>query len=164
VTDGEPNCTNNSIGSGGSDPAAVSASVAAIQAMAGDGIKTYVLGYGTQSNANTKAALDQMARAGATGDTTHRPIENQASLISAFQQITGGAVSCDYLLEKPVSDPRYVRITVDDKQLAANDTNGGVLSADKRKVHLQGSACSGLSVAVHRVTVTVECEPVPAPL
>jgi hypothetical protein len=164
VTDGEPNCTNNAIGGGGSDPAAVAASVAAIQAMASDGIKTYVLGYGTQSNASTRSALDQMARAGMTGDSAHRPIENQAGLITAFQQITGGAVSCDYVLEKPVSDKRYVRITVDGKQLAADDANGWVLSSDKRKVHLQGSACSGLSLAVHSVTVTVECEPVPAPL
>jgi von Willebrand factor type A domain len=163
VTDGEPNCTNNSIGNGGTDQAAIAASVAAIQAMASDGIKTYVLGYGTQSNATTKSALDQMARAGATGDTAHRPIENQASLISAFQQITGGAVSCDYVLEKPVSDKRYVRVTVDGKQLAADDANGWVLSSDKRKVHLQGSACSGLSVSAHLLNVTVECEPVPAP-
>jgi hypothetical protein len=162
VTDGEPNCTNGSIGSGGSDPAAVTASVAAIQAMAGNGIKTYVLGYGTQSNATTKAALDQMARAGGTGDTAHRPIENQASLIAAFQQITGGAVSCDYVLEKPVSDKRYVRVTVDGKQLGADDANGWVLSSDKRKVHIQGTACSGLSVSAHWLNVTVECEPVPA--
>jgi hypothetical protein len=164
VTDGEPNCTNDSLGGGGSDPAAVAASVAAIQAMASDGIKTYVLGYGTQSNATTKAALDQMARAGATGDSAHRPIENQAGLISAFQQITGGAVSCDYVLAKPVSDKRYVRITVDGKQLAADDPNGWVLSSDKRKVHLQGSACTGLSVSAHLVNVTIECEPVPPPL
>jgi hypothetical protein len=163
VTDGEPNCTNNSIGNGGSDPAAVAASVAAIQAMASDGIKTYVLGYGTQSNATTKAALDQMARAGATGDSAHRAIENQASLIAAFQQITGGAVSCDYVLDKPVSDKRYVRVTVDGKQLGADDANGWVLSSDLRKVHLQGNACSELSVSAHLLNVTVECEPVPAP-
>jgi hypothetical protein len=163
VTDGEPNCTNNALGNGGSDPAAVAASVSEVQALASAGIKTYVLGYGTENNATTKAALDQVARAGGTGDSAHRPIENQAGLIAAFQQITGGAVSCDYLLEKPVSDKRYVRVTMDGEQLAADDANGWVLSGDKRKVHLQGSACSGLSVSAHLLNVTVECEPVPPP-
>lgn len=81
---------------------------------------------------------------GATGDSAHRAIEDQAGLIAAFQQITGGAASCDYLLAKPVSDKRFVRVTVDGKQLAADDANGWVLSADMKKIHLQGSACSGL--------------------
>jgi len=163
VTDGEPNCTNGSIGNGGSDPAAVTASVAAIQAMAKDGIKTYVLGYGTASNATTKASLDQMARAGATGDGAHRAIEDQSSLIATFQQITGNAMSCDYALAKAVSNKLYVRVTLDGKQLAVDDGNGWQLSHDLRTVHLQGSACSALSSSAHLLNVSVECEPVPPP-
>lgn len=77
VTDGAPNCTNGAGGRGGGDTAAVQASVAAIESMAQDGIKTYVLGYGTQSDTQLRSALDAMARAGATGDTAHRAIEDR---------------------------------------------------------------------------------------
>jgi hypothetical protein len=164
VTDGSPNCTNGSLGSNGQDPAAVSASVAAIQAMAQSGIKTYVLGYDTQKDATLRSVLDQMARAGGTGDMAHRAIENESGLIIAFQQITSTALACEYALEKPVIDKIYVRVVLDGRQLSVEDPNGWVLSADRRKVRLQGGACTALSGAGHILNVTVECEPVLPPI
>jgi hypothetical protein len=164
VTDGAPNCTNGSLGLGGQDTAAVSASVAAIQAMAQNGIKTYVLGYDTQSDATLRSALDQMARAGGTGDTAHRAIENEAGLIAAFQQITNTALACEFALEKPVLDKIYVRVVLDGKQLSVDDPNGWALSSDKRKVRLTGGACAALGGAGHILNVTVECEPVLPPI
>jgi hypothetical protein len=165
VTDGSPNCTNGSLGaSGQQDAAAVSASVAAIQAMAQSGIKTYVLGYDTQKDATLRSVLDQMARAGGTGDMAHRAIENESGLITAFQQITSTALACEYALEKPVIDKIYVRVVLDGRQLSVEDPNGWVLSSDRRKVRLQGSACTALTGAGHILNVTVECEPVLPPI
>jgi Mg-chelatase subunit ChlD len=163
VTDGAPNCTNGSFGGGGQDSAAVAASVSAIQTMAQSGIKTYVVGYDTQNDAALRSALDQMARAGGTGDTAHRAIENESGLIAAFQQITSTALSCEFALEKQVADKIYVRVALDGRQLVVDDPNGWVLSADRRKVLLQGSACSSLSGPGHLLNVTVECQPVPPP-
>jgi len=164
VTDGAPNCTNGSVGLGGQDQAAVSASVSAIQAMAQNGIKTYVLGYDTQKDATLRAVLDQMARAGRTGDTAHRAIENESGLITAFQQITKTALACEFALDKPAIDKVYVRVVLDGQQIRVDDPNGWVLSADRRKVRLQGNACSALSGAGHILNVTVECEPVLPPI
>jgi hypothetical protein len=163
VTDGAPNCTNGSLGNGGQDPAAVTASVSAIQGMAQAGIKTYVLGYNTSSDASLRAALDQMARAGGTGDTAHRAIENEAGLIAAFQQITSSALSCEFALDQQVSDKIYVRVVLDGQQIVVDSADGWVLSADKRKVRLQGSACAQLATPGHTLNVSVECEPVPPP-
>jgi hypothetical protein len=164
VTDGAPNCTDGSLGVSGQDQAAVSASLAAIQAMAQSGIKTYVLGYDTQKDATLRSVLDQMARAGGTGDSAHRAIENESGLITAFQQITSTALACEFALEKPVIDKIYVRVVLDGRQLGVEDPNGWVLSPDRRKVRLQGGACTALSGAGHILNVTVECEPVLPPI
>jgi hypothetical protein len=164
VTDGSPNCSNGSLGAGAPDLTAVSASVSAIQAMAQNGIKTYVLGYDTQSDATLRANLDQMARAGGTGDTVHRAIENESGLIAAFQQITTRALSCEFALDKQVIDKTFVRVLLDGAQLGVDDANGWVLSTDRRKVRVQGTACNALSSVGHTLNVTVECEPVPPPI
>jgi hypothetical protein len=162
VTDGAPNCSGGNMGGGGSgqDPAAVDASVAAIDAMAKEGIKTYVMGYGTQSDAMLKAALDRMAVAGDTGDTQHHPIEDEQGLVSTFQQITGVLLSCEFVLDQAVLDQSYVKVTFDGTQINPGD-NGWALSADKRKVTLQGGACEMAKQEGHTISVTVHCDPVP---
>jgi hypothetical protein len=162
VTDGAPNCTNG-FGGAGQDPAAVDASVAAIEAMAGQGTKTFVVGYGTQSDPQLKAALDRMAVAGDTGDTQHRPIEDEQSLVNTFQQITGSLLSCEFALDQAVADKSYVKVTFDGVQLNVDDPNGWSLSADHKKATLQGNACARAKEEGHLISVTVQCEPV-APL
>lgn len=158
VTDGAPNCSGGS--NGGQDSAAVDASVAAIAAMAADGIKTYVLGYGTQNDPQLKSALDRMAVAGNTGDSMHRPVEDEASLVSTFEQISGSVISCNFKLDNTVMDPRKVKVTLDQKQLNIDTADGWVLGADFKTVTLQGKACQTIKEEGHLVNVTVQCEPV----
>jgi von Willebrand factor type A domain len=164
VTDGAPNCSNGQAGArgggGGQDPAAVTASVAAIAAMQKDGIKTYVLGYDTQNDAQLKAALDQMAQAGGTGDMAHRPIEDEASLVQEFRRIVGGAVSCEFALTMAPTDPNFVLVQLDGMKLALNGADGFALSADRKKLTVLGSACATLQSQneSHMLTVKVECE------
>lgn len=160
VTDGAPNCTGGSFGNGGQDPQAVTDSVAAIAAMAADGIKTYVLGYGTQNDATLKAALDQMAVAGDTGDTAHRPVEDEASLVQTFAAISGAVLSCDFKLDSAVNDKSFVLVTLDQKQLDVDTPNGWVLGADRQTVTLVGTACETIKDAGHSVSVSVQCDPV----
>jgi Mg-chelatase subunit ChlD len=163
VTDGAPNCstgTGGGRGGAGNDPAAVAASVAAIAAMKTDGIKTYVLGYDTQNDPTLKAALDQMAQAGGTGDTEHRAIENEASLTAEFRRIIGGATSCEFALNTPPSDPNFVLVQLDGAKLALGAADGFTLSADRKRLTVQGSACTKLQSQTenHVLTVKVECE------
>jgi hypothetical protein len=160
VTDGAPNCSNGRSG-GGQDPAAVAASVAAITAMNSAGIKTYVLGYDTQNDAELKAALDQMAQAGGTGAAAHRPIEDEAGLIQEFRSIVGmAAVGCTFELKTPPSDPNFVRAELDGMKLELDADDGFVLSPGLDVLTVQGAACTKLQSTTeqHTLSVSVECE------
>lgn len=160
VTDGAPNCSGQGgggFGSGQGEPAAVAASVQAVKALAEAGIPTYVLGYDTKNDRALAAALDQMAAVGDTGDTAHRPIEDEESLVREFDSIAGGAVTCDYLLENEV-DPAFVRVELDGELVNLDDPNGWRLRQDNRTVSLQGAACEKLRTGNdHTFSVVVQC-------
>jgi Mg-chelatase subunit ChlD len=166
VTDGAPNCTNGQPPNGGSsatgsqEPAQVDATVDVIKQMASTGIRTYVLGYDTQNDAALRDALDRMAVAGATGDDHHRPVENEQSLVSTFQSITGNVLSCEFVLDDAVSDKSYVKVLFDGRQLNVDDTNGWTLSGDGRTVTLQGRSCAAAKQEGHTISVSVQCVPV----
>lgn len=162
VTDGAPNCSDPTRGGfGGNDAAAVQASVQAIQRMAQQGVRTYVVGYDTQADAELKSALDMMARAGATGDDEHRAIEDEAGLIAAFQAIAKNVVTCDFRLSAPVDDPSFVKVEVGGKLVRHDHPDGWVLGADGRSLKLQGAACTSLEKTPNQtVSVEVQCEPV----
>jgi len=163
VTDGAPNCTNGrDFAPGGFDQPAFEASVAAIKSMAEDGIKTFVLGYDANADPQLKMSLDAMAVAGATGDTEHHEIGNEAGLIEAFTAIAGKAVSCDFTLSEAPADPSYVLVKVGGQQLNYNDPNGWILSDDKLTLTLQGDSCGKLpKVEGSHVSVQVQCVVVP---
>jgi hypothetical protein len=163
VTDGAPNCSNaGSTGGRGFDTAAVDQSVAEITAMAKDGIKTYVIGYNTKSDAQLNAALNSMAQAGGTGDQQHHAIEDGMGLLTEFQKIAGAAASCEFVLTTPPSDPRYVEVKLDGNAIKLTDANGWAISDDRRRITLQGSACTAVTAQgqKHNLTVRVLCEPV----
>jgi Mg-chelatase subunit ChlD len=162
VTDGAPNCSNTgSTGGRGFDNQAVDQSVAEITAMAKDGVKTFVIGYNTKSDAQLSAALDRMAQAGGTGDKQHHAIEDGNSLLTEFQKIAGAAASCELVLNMVPANPSFVQVKLDDQQINLNDPNGWTISADRRRVTLQGNACSAVAGKEHhQVSVRVLCEPV----
>lgn len=165
VTDGAPNCHNN-IPPINYDPVAqsVTASVAAITDMANAGIKTYVIGYGTKANTTLngklRPALNQMAAAGGTGDTTHRAVEDEAGLVAEFQKIAGNAVTCTYALNQPLTDVTKVSVKLDDVPLPLNGaTTGWTPTADNRQVTITGEACKTLkSVDDHTVSIEETCD------
>jgi hypothetical protein len=157
VTDGEPNCTSG-LGSGGLDQQAVTDSTNEIKSMAMDGIKTYVIGYDTQSG-QAKTVMDQLAQAGGTGAKEHIAVEDQQSLTTALTDITGKAISCTYVLAQPAQDASYVSVKVDGKDVYLNQPNGWTLSDDKTTVTIQGDSCTLLSKpGDHSLIVNVECQ------
>ncbi len=166
VTDGAPNCSTGGLGGlgagggvgGSGEPAAVDSSVAEIDAMTKAGVKTFVLGYDTQNDAVLKAALDRMAQVGGTGEQAHRAIEDEASLVNAFRQITEVALSCEFSLDQPVSDKRFVLVKLDGKQVNVDTDNGWRLGGDNRTITLLGSACDTIKTAGHTLNVSVECD------
>lgn len=164
VTDGAPNCHNGQPPPfqtiADPVPESVTGSVAAISAMTSAGIKTYVIGYDTQNSAKLRAALDQMAAAGGTGDVKHRAVEDEESLSAAFQEIAGNAVTCTYALEKELTDVSKVSVKLDDVPLPLNGaTTGWTPTADNRQVTITGEACAAVkSSAGHTLSIVETCD------
>jgi hypothetical protein len=158
VTDGEPNCLPN----GGTDSQALTATISAIQALTDNGVKTYVVGFETSSDANLSSNLDMMAAVGNTGETTHRSVNSGADLEATFAELAGKAVSCSFALEEAPKDASYVLVQVDDQQLNLDDPNGWTLSEDGKTITVQGSACDTLQDGgEHKLDVQVLCVVVP---
>jgi hypothetical protein len=166
VTDGSPNCAvegDVSLDSGGS-PVAVEQAQRAVEAMSRDGIKTFVLGYDTERDPVLKPILDNLARAGGTGDTTHRAVDNEAGLTAAFRDITGIAVGCAFNLSTAPLDADLVSVSLAGAPLQGGDANGWSLAPGGRMLSIQGEACDQLTNAANAVVleVGVRCSVVPA--
>lgn len=157
VTDGQPTCP---VGMGSMvTPDDVNASNAAMDALTGAGVKTYVIGYDTNTPGNEALAqvLDGFAQRGGTGDTMHRPVEDEASLLAVLQSIASELVSCTYVLDNAPSRADFVRVLLDGQQINLDDPNGWTLVGD-RTVEVQGAACDQLrSTGAHSIEVTVQC-------
>jgi hypothetical protein len=154
VTDGEPRCGNG-------DQASVEDTVTEIEKLAADGIKTYVVGYETEGGA-TGQIMDRMAAAGGTGSTQHIPVQNEAQLIAALEDIAGRAASCTFLLDERPADPTFVNVQVNGEPVRFDDLDKGwTLSEDGLQVLIQGEACETLrSGEGNTLQVDVLCSPV----
>jgi len=156
VTDGQPTCPTGR----GRDvnPTDIAQSTKAIDGLLAKGVKTYVIGYDTKSDASLASVLDEFATHGDTG--THRAVEDEASLLAEFQKIAGEIVSCSYQLDKAPKDPSYVLVKLDGKQLNLDQPDGWSITG--RAVTLEGQACKTLQDGKeHTLNVVVECDVVP---
>jgi von Willebrand factor type A domain len=145
VTDGDPNCsTPDMTGMNGIDTQARQDTIDAIGALAGDGIRTYVVGFQT-AGTSYAGQLDAMAQAGNTGTTSHRSVNSGDDLALALEDVVRQVTSCDFTLDTPVKDASYVAVTVDSR-LRPLDTaaDGWTLGADKQTVSLTGDACDAI--------------------
>jgi hypothetical protein len=117
-----------------------------------------VIGYDTTGAGNEMLAsvLDGFAMRGGTGDTKHRPVEDETSLLTELQRITGAIVGCTFTLDKPPSRADFVRVTLDGKQVNLGEMNGWKLNGD-RIVELTGAACETFKSGAHAVDVEVQC-------
>jgi hypothetical protein len=160
VTDGQPTCPNGA-GMDVTQPD-IDASNTAMEALTAAGVKTYVIGYDTNTPGNEMLAqvLDGFAQRGGTGAMMHTPVEDEASLLAALQGIASTLVSCSYMLDMaPQAD--HVLVKLDGAQINLNDPDGWVL-VDDRTVQIQGAACAQLrSTGAHSVDVEVQCGIVP---
>jgi hypothetical protein len=158
VTDGQPTCPNG----GGRDTTQPDIDIAneAIDMLRVQGVQTYVVGYNTTGAGNEMLAsvLDGFAMRGGTGDTMHRPVEDEQSLRAVLQKIAGDVVSCTFVLDKPPPRADYVLVKVDGVQVNLNDPNGWQLVGD-RTVELTGATCEKLkSDGAHSVDAEVRCQ------
>jgi hypothetical protein len=165
VTDGDPNCGDadgggRGGGGGGRDNTARTQTIAAIEALAAAGVKTFVVGYQT-AGTDFVDQLDRMAAAGGTGETTHRSVASGADLNMTFSEIAANVISCSYQLGTPVSDPSKVLVRVNGRGRNINSAPDGFrIEQDKRTITLTGAACEEVRGGA-TFAVQVTCEPVP---
>jgi hypothetical protein len=157
VTDGQPTCP---AGLGDeTTPADIERTNAAIAALAARDVKTYVIGYDTSgaSNAMLASVLDGFAQRGGTGDTRHRSVEDEASLLASLKGITSAVASCSFALDKAPPRADFVLVRMDGQQLNLGQPNGWQLVGD-RTIELTGTACATFKNGNHVLEAEVKCE------
>jgi hypothetical protein len=152
VSDGQPTCPD---GEGfETTQADIALATAAIDTLRAQGVKTYVIGYDTQTDSALASVLDEFAEHGGTGQ--HRAVEDEATLVQEFREIAGEVVSCAFTLENEPEDPRYVEVTLDGEKLTINEPDGWTING--RTVTLGGAACEKLQDGTeHKLLVQVKC-------
>ncbi len=153
VTDGSPNCVGPNAAN---DPMAHQATVAAIDALAKAGVKTYVIGYDASFDPKLAMQLTEYAQHGGTNNFF--AVQDGPSLVSKFTEITSVAAECTYTLDMEPADKKYVRVELDKMAIKNDDMNGWSIMG--KTVTLNGDACTQLrdGSKVHTLAVTVECK------
>jgi hypothetical protein len=155
ATDGEPNCSSGD---------AAAETVAAVQALAGAGIKTYVLGFGggfvDDSVLNDSALAGQVPRPG--GPPHYYAANSAAELEAVLDTISGGIIvpSCSYALAEAPPDPDNVTVTVDGVPVPRSTahTDGWDYYPDAMTITFFGSYCEQIqSGAITEVSFLYGC-------
>jgi hypothetical protein len=160
VTDGQPTCPNAEGGRSGNAKALEAdkqLTLKAIDALAAEGIKTFVVGYDAALDPKFATALTEFAQHGGTDD--YFPVQNEDSLSTAFASISQKVATCAFAFKSTIDDPTTIRVTLDGKLLRPNDPDGWVVEG--KSITVQGASCDILQGDEgHRVEIVVECEPV----
>jgi von Willebrand factor type A domain len=135
ATDGEP----NSCGGGNDNNRSVNSTTTAYNA----GIQTYIIGLAGVNN----AFLQQIANAGVhqtQGNAPYYTAANAAALVTAFNTIISGAISCDLTINQavdPASAPNAT-VTLDGTPLTYG--TDWTLDPNGMTIHIIGAACTTL--------------------
>lgn len=157
VTDGPPTCPAGAAMD--TNQADIIAAREAMDALTAIGVTTYVLGYDTANDGELASFLDDLAQRGGSGDTAHRPVEDEGSLIQALEDVTAQSAACSFELQSPVDDPAYARVTLDGTSLPLGEPDGWVM--DGAVISLQGAACETMrSGGDHVLTMQLVCDAV----
>ena len=156
ATDGKPTCY------GGSNTADDSpAAIAAVAAVAGGGLNTFVVGIATTGMGTADATLNAMADMGGepqSGTTHYYPVMSTAELVAAIEKIQGiAALTCTYDLGGAPTDTNGVKVLVDGQQLDPGPDTWK-FSADEKTITLTGSTCAGvMAQTIQKVQIFLPC-------
>jgi len=146
ATDGMPNCGTPE-GDGDTGPE----TLAEVQQLAQDGVKTFILGFGSIVAGNP-TLLDQLAAAGGVpnpkGPQKFYPAANEQQLKDALFNIAGGIIPppCTYKLTSQPQDPEKVTVTFDGVPVPRTKSNkdGWNYTAGGTEITFFGSYCDKL--------------------
>jgi hypothetical protein len=154
VTDGEPTCEEGPLDT---TPAAIARANAAVEGLAASGVKTYVIGYGVSTAAETMNGFAQRG-----GTERYYPVESGEQLAAELRRITGEVVTCAYQLERAPRDVRKVLVELDDAQLNLDPADGNGWRLEGTTVRLLGTSCASLKDGTrHQVRIQEVCDVVP---
>lgn len=150
ATDGLPNCGGDPVEP---DTAAEAETVAAVTALANQGIPTYVLGFGDLLGLPT-SMLDDAALAGGVprpgGPPHYYHAADANDLAMALEAIAGGIIvpTCEYALAEAPPDPDLVTVTIDGVPVPRdpNHVNGWDYHPDEMTITFFGSYCEMLEM------------------
>lgn len=127
-------------------------------------VRTFVIGFGkgtsTTNGANGPAMLSSWAEAGHTdraGASKYYQAGDAAELASAFDEIVGGAVSCNYRLEKTPDDSSNMIPYIDNVAVPRSASNGFTYESGTNSIDFHGTACTKLRNGAKRVDVIYGC-------
>jgi hypothetical protein len=159
ATDGNPdNCANlddnNSPDGGAASKALV---IAAAERAFEQGISTYVISVGDEVAEEHLAHLAKAGRGGASDATFYQALQTEA-LVSAFESILHGVLSCDFRLDGTVQMPDAPRgsVRLDDAELAYGAPDGWDMPAPDT-VRLHGASCEKAKVSAERLGIRFPC-------
>jgi hypothetical protein len=156
VTDGEPTCPHaesNDADRGGvaQDRLLTNMQLDALLAI---GVKTFVVGYDAAGDPELATALSEFAEHGGTDH--YYPVEDERSLLAAFEAIAGATASCEYTVRSKGLRATDVEVRVDGVALTADSPDG--FDVQNGIVRLRGAACVTLrSRPGAKVTFRVPC-------
>jgi hypothetical protein len=144
ATDGMPNCGATSDTETGPE------TLAEVQKLASDGVKTFVLGFG-EIAAGDPTLLNQLAAAGGVPNPKgpqFYPASNETQLKNALFGIAGGIIPppCTYSLTAPPQDPDKVTVTFDGVAVprSQSSTQGWNYTSGGTEITFFGAACDQL--------------------
>ncbi len=158
ATDGVPNC-----GGAGLDEESGTQTVAAVSALANQGIHTFVLGFGDVLGLDP-GILNDAAQAGLepqAGSTSYYEADDDASLEAALLEIAGGIVlpSCSFEVTQTPPDPDLVTVTIDGNAIPrdAAHNNGWDYHPDADTITFFGAACEAVQGGETSVSFVFGC-------
>jgi von Willebrand factor type A domain len=157
VTDGKPTCPNAR--SNDADVAGVALdrafAVAQVDALRGLGVQTYVVGYDAALDPELSSALSELAQHG--GTERYFPVEDEATLLDAFNRIAGSAATCEFRVRSQGLTTQRVDVRIDGVPVPAGSPDG--FEVRDEVVHLLGAACATLKARpAADVTLSIPCE------
>jgi hypothetical protein len=150
VTDGMDSC--------GGDPSSASANLFAQETS----VKTYVVGFGSEVDADELRATAEAGGTGA-GDPAYYQADDAGGLAAALGAIAGRLLGCTYPLSEVPPDPAMLFVFFNDEErLDRDEADGWTYDEDTNTVIFHGSACDRIEAGeIRDIDIVYGCpEPV----
>jgi hypothetical protein len=160
ATDGKPNLCDFHDGVPANELTDQEA-VRTVTGLASKGTKLFAISM-AGGDAALQAHLEDVARAGATGEGAFSPTSKDG-LVDALQRIIGGAVSCDVTVDGMIVAGKECAgdVKLNGQPLACNTADGYRVREDRASLQLTGAACATLQTSPQaQLSASFACEDV----